>query len=790
MTGRAPLHSIDAAFSDGRERPHKSTESRAEIVALHQLARDCIIVIGRTDGEMIADGVAAIATRGGDRGRFRAISWSSSDPGDERWYLAAVRMPEVGDARPGECLLLHGTGATAPIMTPLPSRHDDSASFALELRARAGDKLDLAATFLLDTFPSRASRQMPGISAFLAAILDCTCQEDGVVEIMGAIDGDGLLLQGWLRRPFAGRQRLLLMGDILDDHEAICANFPRADLDGAGLGMLALVRPKGGVFADVPQKVYFRAGNLFHRMSVLPNAVRLRDEDAPNHLRDMLPTLLVDEGLKRTFHNAARPRFTGVDTVSTSDQPIRMAVDLAACIPDVGWYVTGWMLDPANLAAKVVLRGGDGLNERLDDRWTRVPREDVNAGFRTDPLFQGLINHDRHGFTVFVPNRATLGQAWIELQLAGERYAFIPVNSVAIETWAGRQQLLESFDIHKPSAREIVECHLGPLFHGAKSSQKRIAPHRVLRARLASMPALEAALIIPVTEPGLRTKLVVSELASRDPGTGVIPTFVCSSAIGEGANVLLREIAFYGLDAQVLLTDNPVDSCEAIEIGARATTAPNLVFMSPTTHPLQTHWATQLLALVDNNGEASVASPTLLYEDWSICYGGVDGVRFLDTSPFADAASSRAGYPRDAMPDVGVTPTLAASLDCCAMARSAFEQVEGFSAGYTLARANGLDLFLRMRKAGMRMVWAPQVEVYTLGDSGGQSEYWTRTGEMIDGWSLRASWKDRLPPVIDLTNAISPRAGAAEPDLHNEMDGKQEIVDTGDFKTVRRGGMR
>jgi hypothetical protein len=757
VTSRSHLLSLEAS---------PSSEPRGEIVSAHRLARDCLVILGWVDGGIAAEGLATIVANGSDRGRFRAASWPSADAGPERWYVAALRVPDVGEMKPGECLLLQGAGSKASISAYLPPLLADGAPFAAELRSRAKGKLDEIVRFLLETFSSRASRQLQTVSAFLTAILDSASDENGVVEILGAIDGEGLMLQGWLGHPLAGRQRLLLLGSALEEHEAICANFSRTDLEGRGLGMLALVRPRGSGAPDAPRKIYLQAGDRFCRLNVLPNAKRLRDDEAPNHLRAMLSTLLVDDSLQRVLRIAARPRFSGLDTVSSLDRPVRMAIDLAARIPSVGWYVTGWLLDPANLVSAVILRGQDGVAERLDVRWTRVPREDVNAGFRSDPLFQGLITADLHGFTVFVPHRTVEGEIWLELQFGDDHQAFMPMRSVSGEGSSGRMRLLESFDIHKPSARHIVERHLGPLFHAAKSAPKRKLEHRVLRDRGAGQPVSDVALIIPITEPETKTKFVVSQLASRDPGAGVVPVFACSSAIGDGASTLLREIDFYGLDAIVLVAAEPISACEALEMGAGATNAAKLVFMSPSTHPLQTHWAAQLAAFLDHDGGPVVASPTLLYEDWSICYGGIDGVRFLDAAPFADAASSRAGYPRGSMPESSVTPTLAAALDCCAMQRSTFDRVDGFGAGYALARPSGLDLFLRMRAAGTRMIWVPQIEAYTLGDAGAQSEYWNRTGELVDGWSLRASWKDRLPPVIDLARSIE----AAEPDQSAPID--------------------
>jgi hypothetical protein len=726
-------------------------ERVGEIVAAHRLARDILILIGWSADVMANDGLASLDKSRRERGRFRAASWPAADASGERWFLAAIRVAEVGEARPGEYLLLDGVGAQSPMIACLPHAIVDGQSFAAELKSRLGRRIDEAAQFLLDTLSNRASRQLKAVSAFLGAVVDAASEEDGVIEVLGAIEGEGLFMQGWLRHPSVGKQRLLLNGDELHEHDAICATFARADLEAPAVGFVAIVRAdETGIVASSPGQVHIRIGGGFRRLVVLPNAVQLHHDQATGHLRDRLPGLRADETVQRAFRTAARPRFNGCDTVSSLDRPVRMAIDVAAPLADAGWYLTGWLLDPANLVLAVTLRGADGSAERLDLSWTRVAREDVSRGFCSAALFEGLITHDQHGFTVFVPNTGKC-EAWLELTLVGEHCVFMPLNPLAATGHGGRLRLLGSFDIHKPSAGEIVERHLGPFFHAAKSSPKHIAGHRLLRpgsALEAGASAPSTVLIVPLTDPGCRTNIVVAGLANCDPGDDVAPLLVCSPALAERTAALLREIEFYDIDVAVLVADEPVDACDAIEIGVRATAAPMLVFLSPSSHPLCSGWAASLVAALGD--DAAAASPTLLYEDWSVRYAGIDGVRFLDNLPYAEAASVHAGYPRGALTAGAPAPTLAASLECCSVRRSAFVSVGGFGAGYALTAQNGLDFFLRLRAAGMLLIWLPTVEAYALDDPAAAEGYWVRTGEMVDGWSLRASWRDRLPGTPDV----------------------------------------
>src|SRR5260370_16284095 len=95
-------------------------ERVGEIVAAHRLARDILILVGWSADVMANDGLASLDKSRRERGRFRAASWPAADASGERWFVAAIRVAEVGEARPGEYLLLHGCGAQTPMTACLP----------------------------------------------------------------------------------------------------------------------------------------------------------------------------------------------------------------------------------------------------------------------------------------------------------------------------------------------------------------------------------------------------------------------------------------------------------------------------------------------------------------------------------------------------------------------------------------------------------------------------------------------------------------------------------------------
>ncbi len=181
-------------------------ERVGEIVAAHRLARDILVLVGWSADAMATDGLASLGKSRSERGRFRAASWLATETTSKRWFVAAIRVPEVGEAPPGEYLLLHSIGARNPMMACLPQAIVDAHGFAAVLKARLGRRIDEAAQFLLDTMSNRATRKLSAVSTFLTAVVDAASEEDGVIEILGAIEGEGLLLQGWLRQPSSGKQ--------------------------------------------------------------------------------------------------------------------------------------------------------------------------------------------------------------------------------------------------------------------------------------------------------------------------------------------------------------------------------------------------------------------------------------------------------------------------------------------------------------------------------------------------------------------------------------------------------
>ncbi len=732
-----------------------SQDRLGEIVAGHRLGRDTLILLGWSGEDIPAQGVAILKKRQQGKGRFGAATWTYGDK--RRWFLIVIHAPEAGLSQSGDGFQLHGTGAQSSTIAYMPASILDADGFAGALLTHLGARASEAVRFLMDIFPALSGAAPEPVRILIAAALHAAAEESGVVEILGRADGESLLLQGWIRDPHKVEPRLLIDRGKLEEHDAVFATFSRSDVAAPAMGFVALVRVDTG--AAAPRHIYIRSENRFQRLTVLPAAVHLRDEEVPRHLTGLTANLRTDAAGQKVFHAACRPRYTGQDTVSGLNVPVRMAIDMAMRVPGAGWYVAGWLLDPTKLVSSVLLRGTGGLSERLDVNWTRLARADVSAGFSNDPLFAGSINHDLHGFTVFLPHRGEGGRAeesnaWIELDLGGRAYAFMPVGVSTMDGAGDRQRLLASVDLHKAAAIEIIERHLAPLFHARGAAPRKRRTYRAVRT---APRHGRTALIIPIVDTGTKINVVVAHLARCMLPSDAKPVFVCSPAAPDAARRLSRDLDFYGIAADVLVAAEPVDHCEALEVGVDATDGPILAFLSPRVHSLGASWLVDMLAALGEGEAPSAVSPTLLYEDGSVRYAGVDAVQFAESAPYGSAVCSRAGYPRGALPR-NDGRTLACAVECCAMTRSAFESVGGFSQGYASDSFKGVDLFLRMGNAGVRMNWTAAAELYALDDLQAASDSTVQVAKLVDGWSFRAAWQER--PSTPSAEAANDTTGA------------------------------
>jgi hypothetical protein len=220
---------------------------------------------------------------------------------------------------------------------------------------------------------------------------------------------------------------------------------------------------------------------------------------------------------------------------------------------------------------------------------------------------------------------------------------------------------------------------------------------------------------------------------------------VCICPADDGLlRTLEQQMRFYELDGRIVVSEEKLDVCAAMELGIRATQSATLLLLAPGVYGAAPGWTEALTTRLHALSDGVALSPSILYEDYSVRFAGIETVAATGASPYVVARSRAQGYPRSWLAGKVETPVLAASLECCALSRDTFLRTGGFSRGYALPGLKGLDFFLQLAAEGGQSFWTPTVEVYGLDGEGGETNRWMATGQLVDGWSFRQSWSSIL----------------------------------------------
>jgi len=157
----------------------------------------------------------------------------------------------------------------------------------------------------------------------------------------------------------------------------------------------------------------------------------------------------------------------------------------------------------------------------------------------------------------------------------------------------------------------------------------------------------------------------------------------------------------------VAYADRPFNYSWVNNLGAVKTSADILCFLNDDTEVITSDWLDQLVARV-SLPQVAAASPMLYYPDGTIQHAGI----ILGLSGIAGHACHREphgsyGYFGRACLEQDVSCVTAA---CMAIRADVFRAVGGFDEAMPLAY-NDVDLCLRLRAAGWRIIWTPAAEL-------------------------------------------------------------------------------
>ena len=647
--------------------------------------------------------------------------WSADKGGGAVPGWAALALVEGALLQSAE--IYDASGATRLRLSPAP-RLDVSPGPVAEFVRSAGLNVRVAFDFLLRNLLGDRSGLPDGdrwLRDFAAGFVTAAADADGFIEVLAIPDGGGVFVQGWSMSLGPGRATLATLDGGLAFCNGDAAVFTRDDILPPGHGF-CFFSP------DWPERdlakldvVFLEEEGRLRRLDVVRGSIlRLTGERATAHVAHMLPRLVGPKPALLTFRRVCRPRYAGVDTLSMTTLPVAAAFDAVFQAPDGGLLAMGWLLDPLARVERVLVKSTAHLYAPLQDSWNLLPRPDLHTGFAGDPRFVRLLDDGdaMHGFLAYAPGRMDQvegAQVYLELVLDDNTCLFRPLAVTRLDSRDRLPQILSAVPPSDPGLDAIVENTLAPFLAGLppRSRRARMGAARAMPLgdvkgvpKNPSSAARKVAAVMP-----FRTFAQLQPVMALLAGTAeaealdlvLVTTRSVAASLGER---LADAFRFYGLTGRLALTSDHEGFTGQVEAGIAASEGERILLWTPAALPMGLGWLARLTTEAAAMDRPGLLSPSLVYEDGSICFG----------SAAADEASTLLGYPAAWSSRGPVRPVPAGAAEVALIDRVALERAGGF-AGLLFSDALAhRDLARRLQAAGCGTWGSGSVEFWMLGD--------------------------------------------------------------------------
>ncbi len=236
----------------------------------------------------------------------------------------------------------------------------------------------------------------------------------------------------------------------------------------------------------------------------------------------------------------------------------------------------------------------------------------------------------------------------------------------------------------------------------SKSPEIALSP----RSPISSAPALydnpAVSIIIPTKERSDLLRACIDSLAQIDD----VPYEVIVVDNGANAPAMLDYLAeLHGRDnIWVVRRDIPFNFSQLCNDGARLARNPLLLFMNDDVEAMDGHWLSAMCAFA-NREDTGVVGARLLYPSGDLQHGGIA------THLLPGPGHPWRNAPRDVWdghPLLGCSGEVDAVTGACLMVRkTVFDQIGGFDEEAFAVAFNDVDLCLRVRNLGLRIIYTP-----------------------------------------------------------------------------------
>jgi GT2 family glycosyltransferase len=258
------------------------------------------------------------------------------------------------------------------------------------------------------------------------------------------------------------------------------------------------------------------------------------------------------------------------------------------------------------------------------------------------------------------------------------------------------------------AARKAIQDHFGRGQIDAEALPGATAGLQRARYRLLEPPLVS--LIIPTRDSLPLLKACVESLLSRTDYPRYELIVVDNQSSDAAALSYLQQLEQRGA-ARVIRYPKPFNYSDINNLAAREARGALLGFLNNDLEVIERGWLLEMASHAVRK-EIGAVGARLLFPNGTVQHAGI----FLGLGRDRVAGTPHRGFPRSSFGHFGRAAVIqdfsAVSAACLLMRKEVFEEAAGFDAANLPVSYNDIDLCLRLREKGYRILWTPYAELY------------------------------------------------------------------------------
>ncbi|WP_374650947.1 glycosyltransferase family 2 protein [Dongia sp.] len=434
--------------------------------------------------------------------------------------------------------------------------------------------------------------------------------------------------------------------------------------------------------------------------------------------------------------------------------PVGAGVELLVGDGTGGIFIKGWLRDPHRLANAVRILGAGLTARRIDERWLRHARPDIDKHYDGRPLTAG--------FVAFLPDAGTSrGQVKMEIELGSGAMLEVLARPATGTPAQLRDAVLGAVPPECLTTDAIAQA-IAPV---AASLHKqylaaRQAPDLVLLGAPVASPRYSIVIPLYRNLDYLRFQLGAFAVDPAMREAEIIFVLDSPEQRAELVHFLSGLHQLYGLPLAILVMSGNFGYAAANNAAANIARGKFLLLLNSDVVPEGTGWLARLAAPLQRSRKVAATGARLLFDDHSLQHAGMRFAR--DAGGHWLNLHYYKGAPREFAPALETRAVPAVTGAALLVRREAFLAVGGFTEDYIIGDYEDSDLCLKLRREGHEIYYCPEAVLFHFERKSinRHAGYQRSVAGLYNRWLAGQRWNDAM---LELMNRFDRPAIEAAP---------------------------